>query len=140
GQAGEARSAHVLIPGEQANSRGAEAMGVRPDMLPGHKPVAGGAGMDTGRMLAAAAAGELQALYVVGANVAETYPNGALVRQALERVPFLVVQDLFLTETARQAHVVLPAAPFPAKRGTYTNMEGRVQAVDPAMAPGGESR
>ncbi|HLT58443.1 MAG TPA: NADH-quinone oxidoreductase subunit NuoG [Limnochordales bacterium] len=137
GQAGEARAAHVLIPGEQANSRGAEAMGVRPDRLPGHRPVAAdAAGMDTGRMLQAAAQGQLQSLYIVGANVAETYPNGVLARHALAQVPFLVVQDLFLTETARYAHVVLPAAPFPVKTGTYTNMEGRVQAVAAAMAAG----
>ncbi|MFS8533829.1 MAG: NADH-quinone oxidoreductase subunit NuoG [Limnochordales bacterium] len=139
-QGGE-RSVRVLIPGEQANSRGAEAMGVRPDLLPGHRPVAQDqAGMDTGRMLQAAAAGTLQALYIVGANVAETYPHGVLVNKALSQVPFLVVQDMFLTETARFADVVLPAAPFAAKRGTYTNMEGRVQEVDPAMPPGGESR
>jgi len=135
------RTVRVLIPGEQANSRGAEAMGVRPDRLPGHKPLAPEqVGMDTGRMLEAAAAGRLQALYIAGANVAETYPHGALAREALAKVPFLVVQDLVLTETARHADVVLPAAPFPAKRGTYTNLEGRVQAVSPAMAAGGESR
>ena len=138
---GEGRTARVLIPGEQANSRGAEAMGVRPDRLPGHRPVAAGqAGLDTGRMLQAAAAGTLQALYIVGANLAETYPHGALVQQALERVPFLVVQDLFLTETAKHADVVLPAAPFPAKRGTFTNLEGRLQEIAPSMAAGGESR
>src|SRR5690606_14268054 len=59
---------------------------------------------------------------------------------ALENLEFLVVQDLFLTETARYAHVVLPAAPFPAKEGTYTNLEGLVQGVDAGMRPGGESR
>ncbi|OUM99635.1 MAG: NADH dehydrogenase (quinone) subunit G [Firmicutes bacterium ZCTH02-B6] len=135
------RSAGVLIPGEQANSRGAEAMGVRPDRLPGHRPVAPDqAGMDTGRMLQAAAAGTLKALYIAGANIAETFPHGTLVAKALRQVPFLVVQDMFLTETARCADVVLPAAPFAAKRGTYTNLEGRVQEVAPAMAAGGESR
>ncbi|MBO8140583.1 MAG: NADH-quinone oxidoreductase subunit NuoG [Firmicutes bacterium] len=138
---GDDRRLSVLIPGEQANSRGAEAMGVRPDRLPGHRPVeAGAAGLDTAGMLQAAAQGRLHALYLVGANLQETYPDGRLVREALSRVPFLVVQDLFLTETARQADVVLPAAPFAAKSGTYVNLEGRVQEVQEAQAAGENSR
>ncbi len=72
--------------------------------------------------------------------MAGTFPDEALVREALANVPFLVVQDLFLTETAKYADVVLPAAEFPAKSGSYTNFEGRVQRVEQAMEPTGLSR
>ena len=131
----------LLIPGEQANSRGAEAMGVRPDLKPGFVSVEeGAAGLDTRGMLAAAKDGRLQALYLASANVAVTFPDGALARAALENVPFLVVQDLFMTETARYADVILPAAEFPAKTGSYVNLEGRLQSVEQAMAPSGETR
>src|SRR5690606_35230896 len=104
------------------NSRGAEAMGVRPDLKPGFVSVEeGAAGLDTRGMLAAAKDGRLQALYLASANVAVTFPDGALARAALENVPFLVVQDLFMTETARYADVILPAAEFPAKTGKMTS-------------------
>lgn len=139
--AGGERHVKVLIPGEQANSRGAEAMGVRPDMKPGFAPVpADEAGLDTRAMLEAARDGRLQALYLASANLAGTFPDELLVREALEKVPFLVVQDLFLTETAKYADVILPAAEFPAKSGSYTNFEGRVQSVERAMDPAGETR
>lgn len=135
------RDVKVLIPGEQANSRGAEAMGVRPDMKPGFERVADdGVGLDTAAMLEAAKSGKMQALYLASANLAGTFPDEALVREALANVPFLVVQDLFLTETAKYADVVLPAAEFPAKSGSYTNFEGRVQRVEQAMEPTGLSR
>lgn len=135
------KTAHVLIPGEQSNSRGAEAMGVLPHMGPGHEALTGDAvGLNTGAMLQAAADGELQALYIAGANLAGTYPNMSLVQAALEKAPFVIVQDLFLTATAEQADIVLPAAEFPAKSGTYTNVEGRIQAVEQAMAETEETR
>jgi len=147
--AGEGSDVRLLIPGEQNNARGAEAMGVRPDRLPGYRTVdepsrkaveevwraelPQGAGMNTGAMLEAAAAGKLQALYLVSANLVGTYPDRALAAKALETVPFLVVQDLFLTETAQYADVVLPAAGFPAKSGRYTAFDGTVQCVKQAM-------
>ncbi len=142
---------HLLIPGEQNNAWAADALGVRPDRLPGYKALdeegrkaveevwraelPQGAGLDTGRMLEEAAAGNLQALYLASANLMGTYPDRALVAKALEAVPFLVVQDLFLTETAKYADVVLPAAGFPAKTGRYTSFDGTVQAVKQVMEP-----
>src|SRR5690606_25127431 len=84
--------------------------------------------------------GALKALIVAGANPALTHPRGELVRKALETVPFLVVVDLFVTETASFADVVLPAAPFPAVEGTYTAVDGLVQETDQAMRTPGESR
>ena len=131
--------------GDQANSRGAEPLGLRPDLLPGYRlrgrsrgPPAGGAGaraggsgLSTQAMLEHAVAGRLGFLYLVGANLVETFPDRALATAALESEAFVVVQDLFLTETARLADVVLPAAPFTARAGHLTNLEGRVQATGP---------
>lgn len=138
---GADKKAHVLIPGEQTNSRGAEAMGVLPDMGPGFEPLSGeAAGMNTSAMLQAAADDQLQALYIAGANLVGTYPQTALVRKALKKASFVVVQDLFMTATAQLADIVLPAAEFPAKTGTYMNLEGRVQAVEQAMAEREDTR
>ena len=147
---------HLLIPGEQTNAWGAEAMGMHPERLPGYAAVADeearrqleqawqvqlpqGAGSDTTTMLKRAASGQLQALYLAGANLMATYPDRALVEEALERVPFLVVQDLFLTETAMKADLVLPVAAFPEKSGSYTALDGTVQPIEQAMATQGEA-
>lgn len=136
----DGRTVHVFVPGEQANSRGAEAMGVRPDFLPGWKPV-NRRGLDTGGMLQAAAEGRIEALYVVSANLLATYPDGELVQRAISRVPLLIVQDLFLTQTAAKAHIVFPAAPFTAKSGQLTGLDGTVQPLaEPLTPPGGDSR
>ena len=82
--------------------------------------------MNARQMMEAAAAGKLKALYVVGANPVKTFgaaPN------ALSKLDFLVVHEMFLTETAQQAHVVLPAACAYEKDGTVTNTAGEVQAT-----------
>src|SRR5206468_3940848 len=84
--------------------------------------------------------GSLKALYVMGNNVLMRYPDAAQARRALEAVDFLVVQDLFLTETARLADVVFPALTVAEKNATLTNVEGRVQRVVRAMDPFGASR
>ena len=80
--------------------------------------------------------GSLRALYVMGANPAAD----SLTAEALGRLDFLVVQDLFLTETAQLADVVLPAASFAEAEGTYTNLERRVQRGPQGISPVGESR
>lgn len=156
-QARGKRAIHLLIPGEQPHSRGAEAMGMLPTHLPGYKrlddpaarqalekawrtKVAQQPGLDTAGMLAAARDGKLKALYVAGANPALSFPDGALVEAALANLDFLVVQDLFLTDTARRADVVLPAAPFPARDGHWANLEGVVQACSQALRPDGGSQ
>lgn len=84
--------------------------------------------------------GDLEALYVMGENPALSEPDLRHAEQALEEVPFLVVQDIFLTETAKYADVVLPAASFAEKTGTFTNTERRVQMVGKALDPPGEAR
>jgi NADH-quinone oxidoreductase subunit G len=123
--------------GDHANSRGAADMGLFPDLLPGYVPVAApGAfaeypnlpaapGKTLPQMLEAAAKGELGALLVVGANPA----SRAKLDPAALKNAFVVVQDLFLTETAALADVVLPAASLYEKSGTVTNTYGDIQMV-----------
>jgi len=80
-------------------------------------------------MIPAMAEGRIKALYVMGENPAFNIPGGAAVTSALESLDFLVVQDIFLTETARMADVVLPALSWAEKDGSFTNLERRIQAV-----------
>jgi NADH-quinone oxidoreductase subunit G len=105
---------------DYANSRGAVDMGLTPELLPGYKPT-GQEGMHLNEMIAA----PLDVLWVVGANPLK----GALPRKA----SFVVVQDMFLTETAQQADVVLPAASAYEKGGTVTNTTGEVQRLTRAI-------
>ncbi len=84
--------------------------------------------------------GTIQALHLVGENPVLSDANATHAVAALEKLPFLVVQDIFMTETAQMADVVLPAATFAEKDGTFTNTERRVQRIRKALAPAGESR
>ena len=126
---------------DYANSRGAADMGVYPDLLPGYHPTAGSsqfhrewghipqaAGLDLAGMVEAGKAGKLKALYVVGSN-----PVGRLNLDPFSfSKSFVVVQDMFLTETAVMADVVLPAANAYEKSGTFTNTCGDIQLVKKA--------
>ncbi len=105
---------------DYANSRGAVDMGLTPELLPGYAPT-GEAGMHVAEMLGA----QLGALWVVGAN---PFKGGST-----RKADFLVVQDMFLTETAQQADVVLPAASAYEKNGTVTNTSGEVQRLTRAI-------
>ncbi len=154
---GVGASVHVLIPGAQHNSRGAEAMGVLPNYLPGYVGLsdkkaidrfkqAWGArslptepGLSTTEMLKAAAAGEIKALYLAGANLMNTHPDRKLVRQALES-SFVVAADLFLNETVQLADVVLPVATITEKTGTFTTLDGAVQAIKQAKRRPGSAQ
>ncbi len=104
---------------DYANSRGAIDMGLTPELLPGYRP-SGQAGLHLDEMLSA----ELSVLWVIGANP---------LAHAARKAGFLVVQDLFLTETARQADVVLPAACAYEKSGTVTSGTGEVQRLQRAI-------
>jgi formate dehydrogenase alpha subunit len=84
--------------------------------------------------------GKIKSLYLVGENPLLTEANAKHVREALEELDFFVAQDLFISETAQYADVILPAASFAEKAGTFTNTERRVQRVRPAIPPRGESR
>ena len=120
----------VLFMGEKNNSQGAVDMGIIP----------GAAGKDAAGIIDGCAAGSVKALYVVGENPVVSYPNRKKVEAALDKVEFLVVQDLFLTETAQKAHVVLPACSFAEKDGTFTSVGRNVQKVNKAIKPVGASK
>ncbi len=82
----------------------------------------------------------LKAMYIMGENPMVSDPDINHVREALKKVEFLVVQDIFLTETAQLADVVLPGASFAEKDGTFTNTERRIQRVRKAIEPIGDSK
>jgi NADH-quinone oxidoreductase subunit G len=84
--------------------------------------------------------GKLRTVYIVGENPLITYSDTHQLKKALENLPCLIVQDLFMTETAKMAHVVLPASAFVEKSGTYTNLERRVQKLNPLRPPRNQSR
>jgi formate dehydrogenase major subunit len=92
-------------------------------------------GMKTPDMWDAAIAGRLKGLWIIGYDVAQTDPNLKKVHEALKQVEFLVVHDLFLSETAKFAHLVLPGASFLEKDGTFTNLERRIQRIRKAVEP-----
>ncbi|MBM3153847.1 MAG: formate dehydrogenase subunit alpha [Chloroflexi bacterium] len=139
-----------------SNGQGACDMGSLPDCLPGYQSLTDAmirekfearwgcrlpteAGLAAFEMVKAAEAGSIRGMYIVGENPAVSFPNSDVVRQALESLDFLVVQDMFLTKTAKLAKVVLPAASFVEKEGTFTNFEGRVQRLRKAFNPLGDS-
>lgn len=128
GCAGGAGSGLYLC-GEKANSQGAIDLGIVP----------GAAGRGVQKMLQGAADGEVKALYVVAEDPMVTYPDRQAVEAGLKK-PFLVVQDIYLTETARLADVVLPAATFAEKDGTFTNAERRLQRVRAGIKSPGEAQ
>ncbi len=129
--------------GDYANSRGAADMGVLPDRLPGYahldNTIASGslvnhwggriptkAGLTTPQMVEAARSGNLQALYVVGANPLKHFGRAGAGRGKLA---LLIVHEMFLTETAQQADIVFPAAAAYEKDGTVTNTAGEIQLL-----------
>jgi NADH-quinone oxidoreductase subunit G len=146
--------------GDYANSRGAADFGVLPDRLPGYSSLADASerarfgklwgaeipsapGLTARQMMDAALAGKLHALYVIGANPVKTFAAaaaGAPVKSGGDRLgglDLLVVQDLFLTDTAKLADVVLPAASSYEKDGTMTSTSGEVQITHRSIDPQG---
>ena len=85
-------------------------------------------------------AGTIRGMYVMGENPAMSDPDVTHARQALAELEMLVVQDIFLTETAYLADVILPASAFPEKTGTFTNTDRLVQLGRQALAPPGDAR
>jgi formate dehydrogenase alpha subunit len=141
----------------QNNVQGACDMGALPNVLPGYQAVANPElrakfaqawgvdlpekpGMTITEMIPAALSGNIKALYICAENPMVSDPDINHVRKALENLEFLVVQDIFLTETAQLADVVLPGTTFAEKDGTFTNTERRVQRVRQAVSPRGDSR
>ncbi|RLI19076.1 formate dehydrogenase subunit alpha, partial [Candidatus Bathyarchaeota archaeon] len=97
-------------------------------------------GLTVTETIQAAHQGRLKAMYVIGENPALSDPDTSHVKEGLKRLQFLVVQDIFLTETARLADLVLPAASPLEKEGTFTNTERRVQRVRKVLFPPGEAK
>jgi formate dehydrogenase alpha subunit len=142
----------------QNNVQGSCDMGGLPNVLPGYQPVASEdvlarfqQGWGTGvrlsnrpglmmtEMFPAVLEDKVKALVVMGENPALSDANIAHVREALQHLDFLMVLDIFLTETGQLADVVLPAASFAEKDGTFTNTERRVQRVRKAIEPPGDA-
>jgi len=142
----------------QNNVQGACDMGALPDVYPGYQPVADPAvrakfhaawggpplperpGRTSLAMQHAAHAGALRCMMILGEDPVVTDPAQNEVQRALEALDALIVVDLFLTETAKLAAIVLPAAAFAEKDGTFTSTERRVQRVRRAVPPPGEAR
>jgi len=142
----------------QNNVQGACDMGGLPNVFTGYQPVTseearkkleeawgvtgipGKPGYTVTEMVPLAIEGKIKALYIMGENPMVSDPDLNHVEKALASLDFLVVQDIFMTETARMADVVLPAACFAEKDGTFTNTERRVQRVRKAVDPPGEAR
>jgi len=140
---------------EKNNTQGMLDMGVCPEYLPGYHtyghaaatygtawnstlPVT--AGKNLFQIMDAIEQGEIKALYVIGSDLLHVLPDQQRVARALQKLELLVVQDLYLTETAKLAHVVLPAATAAEKAGSFTSVDNRVQAFCAAVAPAGTSR
>lgn len=151
GQIGKPSSGVNPLRG-QNNVQGACDMGALPNVFPGYQAVTDPAnvekfteawgvqqstkvGLTVGEMMDAAHHGDLKALYILGENPMLSDPDISHVEKALNNIEFLVVQDLFLTETAMLADVVLPGASFAEKDGTFSNTERRVQRVRKAIEP-----
>lgn len=105
----------------------------------GH-PVPQGIGLRIPDMWEAAQGGKLKAMWIMGYDAAQTEPNSELVRKAIGCLDFLVVSELFMSQTARMADVILPAASALEKDGTFTNGERRVQRVRRVVDPPGKAR
>src|SRR5699024_1637357 len=97
-------------------------------------------GMDNHEMIGAIHEGDLNGLYIIGEETGIVDANINYVRAAFEKLDFFVIQDLFFTETAKYADVVLPAVPSLEKDGTFTNTERRIQRLYQALDPVGESK
>jgi formate dehydrogenase alpha subunit len=140
----------------QNNVQGAGDAGCIPTNLPGYQTYASdvldkferawgarppaGQGLLVTEMIEGCLTGDVRAMYVVGENPLLSEPDLHHAEKAIGQLDFLVVQDLFLHETAEHAHVFLPAAAFAEKEGTFTNSERRVQRVRQALPPAGEAQ
>ncbi|MDD5285966.1 MAG: molybdopterin-dependent oxidoreductase [Desulfuromonadaceae bacterium] len=140
---------------EKNNTQGMLDMGVCPEYLPGYHTyehaaakfgtawksnVPTAAGKDLFQIIDAIEAGQIKALYVMGSDPLHFFPDRNRIMKALQKLDLLVVQDIFLTDTARLAHIVLPAATGAEKGGSFTSADNRVQCFSAAVKPVGEAR
>ncbi|MBU0549734.1 MAG: formate dehydrogenase subunit alpha [Candidatus Omnitrophica bacterium] len=142
----------------QNNVQGACDVGALPDVYSGYQPVTNAsirkkfesawgvknlpdkAGLTVTEIIKSAGEGKIRGLYIIGENPVLSDPDSNQVRACLEKIEFLVVQDIFLSETAEYADVVLPAASYAEKDGTFTNTERRVQRIRKVINPPGQAR
>jgi predicted molibdopterin-dependent oxidoreductase YjgC len=133
------------------NTQGAIDMGCTPHFLTGYQPVSdvnarhkfqqawGRAIREEPGMKAPSMIADVRALYIVGEDILNTSPEAASVRENLEACEFVVLQEMSRSETTRYADVILPGVSFAEKTGTFTNTERRVQMVNQAIQPIGDS-
>jgi formate dehydrogenase alpha subunit len=156
GKIGKPGSALLPLRG-QNNVQGSSDMGAQPDTFSAYRPVGDEEaarlheerwgvtmkrerGLKLPEMLDAALDGRVKAMWICGYDIAQSDPDAARVAKALAGLEFLVVQDIFENETSRFADVILPAAAFLEKSGTFTNAERRFQLVEAAVEPPGEAK
>ena len=154
GAVGEA-GAGIYPLDEKNNTQGMLDMGICPEYLPGYHtyehmaarfgaawntPLSVTPGKDLFQIVEGIEKGKIKALYVMGSDPLHFMPDRSRVLQALQKLDLLVVQDLFLTETAKLATVVLPAATGAEKSGSFTSVDNRVQCFERAVAPACEAR
>jgi predicted molibdopterin-dependent oxidoreductase YjgC len=151
-RAGDGPEVTVVRLLSRCNAQGSRDMGVTPDWLPGYQPLGDDAavqrlesawggpvsreqGLRAWEML-----GRVQAMYVMGDDGFRAVPDARAARDATAKLDFLVVQDIFMSPMAERAHVVLPAAAFAERDGTWTSLERRVQRIRRAVQPPGQAR
>jgi formate dehydrogenase alpha subunit len=152
GNVGRENSGFSPVRG-QNNVQGASFLGALPDVFPGYKSVSDNAarekfkelwgvkslpeeaGLTSTVFIPEVLKGNTKALYIAAENPAVSQANLNLIRKALSEVDFLVVQDIFMTETAKYAHVILPACTFAEKDGTFLRLDRAVQLLKPALEP-----
>ncbi len=117
---------NLNVPVTVNNQQGAMDMGILPDCLPGYES-AETLGLNTKQMLDAAASGKLKILWLVGTDLVNDFYDPELAHQSLEACSFVIVNELFLTDTTQMGDVVLPVQSVAERDGTYTNIERRVQ-------------
>ena len=141
----------------QNNVQGACDMGGLPNVYPAYQnvtvednrkkfeaawgtPLPGSVGLTVTEMVPAAGEGKVKAMYILGENPVMSDPDTAHIRHCLDRCEFIILQEIFPTETADYADVLLPGVTFAEKSGTFTNTERRIQMVRKAIEPRGQAR
>jgi predicted molibdopterin-dependent oxidoreductase YjgC len=152
-----AEGSGIYILARENNQNGAMDMGAVPNLLPGRMPleedrirktweknwkvsISPDPGLNLVRMIEAAESGRLKALYIMGENPLRALPQPQRVKAALEKLDFVVVQDILNNEIVQLADVALPGAAVSEKSGSFTNMEGRIQYFTPVAPPPGTAK
>ena len=151
-------SVSIFPPREHCNSQGVNDMGCTPEFLPGYRPVTDSNALSSlasewglgslqfssdnpaNDLLRNCADGTIKFLHIAGEDPVHSFYKGSEIKNALQTVPFLVVQDVYMTETAKLADIILPTTTYTEKEGSFTNMTRHVQKVTPATPPQNQSR